>query len=54
MSTYELHGKVIYMLSGGGTGVFGMGILFGEMDAKQRSAIDAWPCELGKRTRPVR
>jgi hypothetical protein len=53
MSTYELRGKVIYMHSGGGMGVFGMGILFGEMDAKQRSAIDAWLCEVGKRTRPL-
>jgi hypothetical protein len=35
-------------------GVFGMGILFGEMDAKQHSAIDAWLREVGKRTRPLR
>lgn len=38
----QLHGKVIYTQSGGGSGVFGMGVLFGEMGAKQHSAIDAW------------
>jgi len=41
-STCELHGKVIYMHSGGGFGIFGMGVLFEEMDAEQRSAIEAW------------
>ncbi len=45
MSTCELHGKVIYMHSGGGFGIFGMGVLFEEMDAEQHSAIGAW---LGK------
>jgi hypothetical protein len=42
MNACELHGKVIYTQSGGGMGVFGMGVLFGEMGAKQHSAIDAW------------
>ena len=42
MSTCELDGKVIYMHSGGGFGIFGMGVLFGEMGAEQRTAIDAW------------
>ena len=42
MSTCELHGKVLYMHSGGGFGIFGMGVLFEEMDAEQHSAIDAW------------
>src|SRR3989442_642783 len=46
MSTCELHGKVIYMHSGGGFGIFGMGVLFEEMGAEQRSAIDAWLREL--------
>ena len=41
-STCELPGKVIYMHSGGGFGIFGMGVLFGEMGAEQRTAIDAW------------
>ncbi len=42
MSTCELHGKVLYMQSGGGFGIFGMGVLFEEMSAEQHSAIDAW------------
>src|SRR6266480_548963 len=42
MSTCEVHGKVIYVHSGGGFGIFGMGVLFAEMDSEQRSAIDAW------------
>ena len=46
MSTCELHGKVIYMHSGGGFGIFGMGVLFEEMGAEQHSAIDAWLREL--------
>jgi len=46
MSTCELSGKVIYMHSGGGLGIFGMGVVFGEMGAEQNSAIDAWLREL--------
>src|SRR5437016_14061020 len=42
MSTCELRGKVIYTHSGGGFGIFGMGVLFEEMGAEQHSAIDAW------------
>src|SRR5207249_11997547 len=41
-STCELQGKVLYMHSGGGFGIFDMGVLFEEMDAQQRSAIQAW------------
>jgi hypothetical protein len=41
-STCELHGKVLYMHSGGGFGIFGMGVLFEEMGAEQHCAIDAW------------
>jgi hypothetical protein len=42
MNTCELHGKVLYMHSGGGFGIFGMGVLFEEMGPEQHSAIDAW------------
>ena len=42
MSTCELHGKVLYMHSGGGFGIFGMGVLFEEMGAEQHSTIGAW------------
>ena len=49
MSTCELHGKVLYMHSGGGFGVFGMGVLFEEIGAEQQAAIDAWLRELARR-----
>lgn len=48
-STCELNGKVLYMHSGGGFGIFGMGVLFEEMGAEQRSAIDSWLGELAGR-----
>jgi hypothetical protein len=41
-SSCELHGKVIYMHSGGGLGIFGMGVVFEEVQAEQHSTIDAW------------
>jgi hypothetical protein len=46
LNTNELHGKVIYVQSGGGLGLFGMGVQFGEMGAEQHSVIDAWLHEL--------
>jgi hypothetical protein len=46
ISTCELPGKVIYMHSGYGMGIFGMGVLFGTMAAEQHCAIDAWLQEL--------
>jgi len=49
ISTCELDGKVIYMHSGGGFGIFGMGVLFEEMGAEQHSAIGAWLRELAGR-----
>jgi len=49
MSTCELHGKVLYMHSGGGFGIYGMGVLFEEMGAEQHSAITAWLRELAGR-----
>lgn len=42
MSSCELDGKVIYMHSGGGFGIFGMGVLFEEMGPEQRTSIDGW------------
>ena len=46
LSTCEVRGKVIYTHSGGGFGIFGMGVLFEEMGTEQVSAIDAWLCGL--------
>jgi PilZ domain-containing protein len=48
-STCELRGKVLYMHSGGGFGVFGMGVLFEEMAPDQQSMIDSWLHRLSAR-----
>jgi hypothetical protein len=48
ISTCELSGKVIYLHSGGGFGIFGMGVLFEEMGAEQHSSIDLWLRELAR------
>lgn len=42
MGTCELQGRVIYLHSGPGLGIFGMGVLFEEMDAEQHSSMNAW------------
>ena len=42
----ELLGKVIYTHSGGGLGIFGIGVVFGEMTIGQHSALDMWLREL--------
>jgi hypothetical protein len=51
LSTCELEGKVLYMHSGGGFGIFGMGVLFEDMNDEQQSAIEAWLRELAARSR---
>jgi hypothetical protein len=48
-TTCELPGQVIYMHSGGGLGIFGMGVLFGKMSAEQQTAIDKWLRELASK-----
>jgi hypothetical protein len=50
MSTCELQGKVLYVHSGGGFGIFGMGVLFEEMRPEQNSAIDTWLRKLSGRS----
>jgi PilZ domain len=42
INTCELTGKVLYLHSGGGFGIFGMGVMFEEMGAEQQSAIQEW------------
>jgi hypothetical protein len=49
ISTCELDGKVIYLHSGGGFGIFGMGVVFEKMGAEQQSAVEAWLCGLAGR-----
>jgi PilZ domain len=48
MSTCELDGRVIYLHSGGGFGIFGMGVAFEEINAEQHSSIDGWLRELAR------
>ena len=48
-STCDVDGKVIYLHSGGGFGIFGMGVVFDEMGAEQHSSIDLWLRELAGR-----
>src|SRR4029077_1570657 len=52
-SSCELPGKVIYMHSGYGMGIFGMGVLFGNMAAEQISAVNAWLRELALKKMPL-
>lgn len=43
----EFGGKAIYMHSGSGFGIFGIGVRFESMAADERSRLDAWLGELG-------
>ena len=42
MSSCEVPGKVIYMHSGYGMGIFGLGVVFGNIAAEQLSAVNKW------------
>jgi PilZ domain-containing protein len=47
---FEVQGKVIYTHSGSGLGIFGQGVVFTDLSAQERSAINLWLRELtGKR-----
>ena len=41
-SSCELPGKVLYINSRGGVGIFGIGVLFGDMTIDNHAAIDRW------------
>jgi len=41
-STCELQGEVIYLHSGNGLGIFGMGVMLGKMAAEERFVVDRW------------
>jgi PilZ domain len=51
MSSCELHGQVIYMHSGGGLGIFGIGVRFEEIGSEQHSTINTWLRSLAKSPR---
>ena len=40
--TCELQGKVVYLHSSSGLGIFGMGVQLENLAAQQRSTIEAW------------
>jgi len=42
LTTCELQGQVIYMHSGGGLGIWGMGVRFEETRTEQQSTLDTW------------
>lgn len=42
LKSCELPGKVIYIHSGYGMGIFGMGVVFGTVAAEQLSAVNSW------------
>lgn len=39
---FAVHGKVIYTHSGSGLGIFGQGVVFTDLSAQERSAINLW------------
>ena len=56
MSSCELSGKVLYINPRAGVGIFGIGVLFGDMTIDNHAAIDRWLRELAGRRiqrRPV-
>jgi hypothetical protein len=47
-NTCEVKGKVIYKHSGGGMGVFGMGVLFRDISTEQHHLIEDWLTQLAR------
>ena len=50
-STCEVPGKIIYVHSGYGLGIYGMGVAFGEMAPEQRAELETWLRELAANER---
>lgn len=53
MKSCEVPGKVIYMHSGYGMGIFGMGVVFGNAAAGELSAINSWLRDLANKKTPL-
>jgi hypothetical protein len=49
ISTCELQGKVVYLHSSSGLGIFGMGVQLENIATQQRSVIDAWLHDLARK-----
>ena len=53
INTCELPVKVIYMHSGYGMGIFGMGVVFGSVADEQLSAVNDWLRDLANKKTKV-
>jgi PilZ domain-containing protein len=49
MTTCELNGKVVYVHSGSGLGIFGIGVFVKKISAEERRVIDAWLFDLNRK-----
>jgi len=49
MRTCELQGKVVYLSTSSGLGVFGMGVLLEKIKADERYVIDVWLRDLARK-----
>jgi len=49
LRTCEVQGKVVYLHSGSGLGIFGMGVLMEKIAADERSVIDSWLYDLARK-----
>ena len=49
MKTCEVPGKVIYIHSGYGMGIFGLGVVFGNVAAEQLAAVNSWLRDLASK-----
>jgi hypothetical protein len=47
--TCELQGKVVYLHSSSGLGIFGMGVQLENMATQQRSVVDGWLHDLARK-----
>lgn len=49
LRTCEVQGKVVYLHSGSGLGIFGMGVLIEKVPADERAVIDSWLYDLARK-----
>jgi len=47
--TCELHGKVMYLHTSSGLGIFGMGVQLENIATRERSVIDAWLHDIARK-----
>jgi hypothetical protein len=53
LRTCELQGKVVYLHSSNGLGIFGIGVQLEDEAAEERSVIDAWLHDLARKRTAV-